>query len=52
MGRRDRLLGRMRSAPGSIRFDQIRAFLQYEGFAIINQRGSHVTFHHPIGACS
>lgn len=49
MSRRDKLLDKMRSAPGSIRFEQVDALLRYEGFVLFNKRGSHRTYHRADG---
>jgi len=45
MSRREKLLGKMRSSPGDIRFSEVEALLQYEGFVLFNARGSHRTYH-------
>jgi predicted RNA binding protein YcfA (HicA-like mRNA interferase family) len=39
----------MHNSPGNIRFEQVDALLQYKGFVLFNQRGSHRTYHHPDG---
>ncbi len=49
MTRRIKLLQKMRSSPGSIRFSEVDAVLRTEGFVLFNQRGSHRTYHHPGG---
>ena len=49
MSRRDKLIERMRSTPGTIRFGQIQSLLRYEGFVLFNQRGSHCTYHRQDG---
>ena len=49
MSRRDKLIERMRTAPGSIGFPAILALLKYEGFVLFNSRGSHHTFHRRDG---
>jgi len=49
MSRRDKLLERMRSSPGATRFSQLHALLGYEGFTVINTRGSHFTYQHRDG---
>lgn len=49
MSRRDKLLGRMRSDPRSIRFGEIASLLKHEGFILFNRRGSHCTFHRGDG---
>ena len=46
MSRRDKLLERMRTAPGATRFVQLQALLAFEGFEVINTRGSHFTYQH------
>ena len=45
MGRREKLLEKMRNSPGRIRFGEVDALLRYEGFIRFNQRGSHCTYH-------
>lgn len=45
MTRRDKLIEKMRSSPGNIRFSAVDALLKYEGFVLFNQRGSHCTYH-------
>jgi len=49
MSRRDKLIAKMRNAPGNIRFTQVNALLRYEGFVLFNKRGSHRTYHHADG---
>ncbi|MGO9463876.1 MAG: type II toxin-antitoxin system HicA family toxin [Isosphaeraceae bacterium] len=49
MSRRDKLLEFMRSMPGEVRFTQLRALLRYEGFEVVNIRGSHFTYQHDDG---
>jgi predicted RNA binding protein YcfA (HicA-like mRNA interferase family) len=39
----------MRSAPGATRFSQVQALLSYEGFTVINTRGSQFTYQHSDG---
>ena len=48
--RRDKLLSRLRSAPGSTRLSDIAVvMLRYQEFVLFNQRGSHRTCHHLDG---
>lgn len=49
MSRRDKLIDRMRQAPGTIRFSEVSALLKHEGFVLFNVRGSHFTFHRRDG---
>jgi predicted RNA binding protein YcfA (HicA-like mRNA interferase family) len=49
MSRREKLLEKMRRAPGSIRIGEVDALLRYEGFVLFNKRGSHRTYHHDDG---
>ena len=49
MSRRDTLLERLRFSPATTRFSQLHALLQYEGFTVINTRGSHFTYQHGDG---
>jgi len=49
LSRRDKLLELMRPTPDAVRFTQLQALLKYEGFQIINKRGSHFTYHHEDG---
>lgn len=49
MGRREKLIEKMRSTPGAIRFAEVEALLRYEGFVLFNQRGSHCTYHRADG---
>ena len=49
MSRRQKLIDKMRSTPGSIRFTQVVALLKHQGFVLINSRGSHRTYHHEDG---
>jgi predicted RNA binding protein YcfA (HicA-like mRNA interferase family) len=49
VSRRDKLLELMRTTPAAVRFTQLQALLKYEGFRIINKRGSHFTYHHEDG---
>jgi predicted RNA binding protein YcfA (HicA-like mRNA interferase family) len=49
MARRERLLQKMRAAPGSIRFAEVDALLRYNGFILFNRRGSHCTYHRADG---
>jgi len=49
MSRRDKLVQRMRATPANIRFSDVVALLNYEGFVLFNSRGSHFTFHRHDG---
>jgi predicted RNA binding protein YcfA (HicA-like mRNA interferase family) len=49
MTRREKLIERMRQAPGSIRFSEVETLLRYEGFVLFNARGSHRTYHRADG---
>jgi predicted RNA binding protein YcfA (HicA-like mRNA interferase family) len=49
MGRREKLLEKMRRSPQSIRFEEVDRLLRYEGFVLFNQRGSHCTYHRADG---
>jgi len=49
MSRRVKLVERMRSTPEATRFSQVQALLEYEGFTVINTRGSHFTYQHSDG---
>ncbi|NLF68110.1 MAG: type II toxin-antitoxin system HicA family toxin [Candidatus Anammoximicrobium sp.] len=49
MGRREKLVEKMRNLPGSIRFGEVNALLRHEGFVLFNQRGSHCTYHRSDG---
>jgi len=49
VGRREKLLEKMRSSPQQIRFGEVDALLRYEGFVLFNQRGSHCTYHRSDG---
>lgn len=44
MSRRRKLIGRMQSSPGSIRFEEVAALLEYEGFRCVNRVGSHWSY--------
>jgi len=49
MTRREKLIAKMRTNPGNIRFSEVNALLKYEGFVLFNQRGSHCTYHRDDG---
>jgi predicted RNA binding protein YcfA (HicA-like mRNA interferase family) len=49
MGRREKLIEKMRSSPRNIRFGEVNALLRYEGFVLFNKRGSHRTYHRGDG---
>ena len=44
MSRRDKLLDKMRTTPDKIRITEVEALLRFEGFDLINRRGSHDTY--------
>ena len=46
MSRRAKLIDKMRKSPSKIRFGEVDSLLRYEGFVLLNQRGSHYTYHH------
>lgn len=50
MSRREKLIAKMRSHPGGIRFREVDALLHHEGFVLFNRRGSHCTYHRADGA--
>jgi predicted RNA binding protein YcfA (HicA-like mRNA interferase family) len=47
--RREKLINKMRTSPQNIRFGEVVALLQHEGFVLFNQRGSHCSFHRVDG---
>ena len=49
MSQRDKLIAKMRSSSGNIRFGEVDALLRHEGFVLFNQRGSHRTYHRTDG---
>ena len=49
MGRREKLLDKMQRSPRNIRFREVQALLEHEGFVLFNQRGSHYTYHRADG---
>ena len=49
MGRREKLLQKMRNSPTGIRFAEVVSLLQNEGFVLFNRRGSHCTLHRADG---
>lgn len=49
MSRREKLIEKMRSSPGSIRFTAVESLLRYEGFVLFNSRGSHRAYHREDG---
>jgi predicted RNA binding protein YcfA (HicA-like mRNA interferase family) len=49
VSRRAKLIEKMHSAPGAVRFAQVDAVLRHEGFVLFNARGSHRTYNHPDG---
>jgi predicted RNA binding protein YcfA (HicA-like mRNA interferase family) len=50
MGRREKLIEKMRNSPRNIRFGEVNALLRYEGFVLFNKRGSHRTYHRGDGS--
>ncbi len=49
MSRRDKLLDKMRTTPDKIRITEVEALLRFEGFDLINRRGSHETYRRADG---
>lgn len=49
MGRREKLLEKMRRSPNNIRFGEVGALLRHEGFVLFNRRGSHRSYHRADG---
>lgn len=50
MSRREKMIRRMRENPADDwRADQLASILQYYGFELLNQRGSHQTWAAPSG---
>lgn len=49
MARRQKLIDKMRTSPGNIRFQEVDALLRFENFVLFNQRGSHCTYHRADG---
>ena len=49
MSQREKLLAKMRRAPGSIRFAEIDALLKSYDFVLFNSRGSPHAYHHVDG---
>ena len=49
MSRRQKLIDKMRNTPGKIRYTEVDALLLYEGFALVNSRGSHRTYRRTDG---
>lgn len=49
MSRREKLLEKMRTRPGDIRFMEVDALLRTHEFVLFNQRGSHCTYHRADG---
>ena len=49
MSRREKLLDKMRKTPGKVRPGEVEALLRFEGFEIVNRRGSHDTFQRADG---
>jgi predicted RNA binding protein YcfA (HicA-like mRNA interferase family) len=45
MGRREKLIEKMRNSPRNIRYGEVNALLRFEGFVLFNKRGSHRTYH-------
>ena len=49
MSRREKLLEKMRTHPGDVRFSEVDAFLKAHDFILFNQRGSHCSYHRADG---
>jgi predicted RNA binding protein YcfA (HicA-like mRNA interferase family) len=49
MGRREKLIEKMRRTPGNIRFAEVETLLRQEGFVLFNARGSHRSYHRADG---
>jgi len=49
VSRREKLIARMKANPHRVRFAELQAIANSEGFMKFNQRGSHVTFRHRDG---
>ena len=49
MSRQEKLLDKMRTRPGDVRFQEVDAVLTRHGFVLFNQRGSHCTYHRADG---
>ena len=49
MSRREKLLDRMRKTPDQIRVTMVEALLRFEGFILVNRRGSHDTYRRADG---
>lgn len=49
MSRHEKLLDKMRTRPGDVRFQEVDAVLRRLGFVLFNQRGSHCTYHRADG---
>ena len=49
MSRQEKLLDKMRTRPGDVRFQEVDAVLRRLGFVLFNQRGSHCTYHRADG---
>ena len=49
MSRREKLLDKMRRTPDKIRPSEVEALLRFEGFEVVNRRGSHDTYRRPDG---
>jgi predicted RNA binding protein YcfA (HicA-like mRNA interferase family) len=49
MSRREKLLDKMRKTPGKIRLSEVEALLGFEGFDVVNRRGSHDTYQRTDG---
>jgi predicted RNA binding protein YcfA (HicA-like mRNA interferase family) len=45
----EKILQKMRSSPTGVRFGDVAALLQHDGFVLFNRRGSHCTFHREDG---
>jgi len=49
MGRREKLIEKLRRSPQGIRFGEVQALLRHEGFVLFNRRGSHCSYHRGDG---
>jgi len=47
--KREKLKQRLCSGTTDLRFDDVDAYLRFEGFVLFNRRGSHCTYHHRDG---
>jgi predicted RNA binding protein YcfA (HicA-like mRNA interferase family) len=47
MGRREKLIARIRARPVKADFDDVRRLLEMSGYRMARQKGSHVSFTRP-----